>query len=54
MAGFAHASTQGITGEEAIRLAAACGAANCSAVAPGRIELATVRSLLPRIEVQRI
>ena len=54
MAGFAHASTQGIRGEEAIRLAAACGAANCSAVAPGRIELATVRSLLPRIEVQRI
>ena len=38
--------------KEAIRLAAACGAANCSAEAPGRIELATVRALLPQIEVQ--
>ena len=54
LAGFAHAATQGITGEDAIRLAAACGAANCSAIAPGRIELATVKSLLPQIEVQRL
>ena len=54
LAGFARAVTQGITGEDAIRLAAACGAANCSAIAPGRIELATVKSLLPQIEVQRL
>jgi 1-phosphofructokinase family hexose kinase len=54
LAGFARAATQGITGEDAIRLAAACGAANCSAIAPGRIELATVKSLLPQIEVQRL
>lgn len=54
MAGFARAASQGIRGDEAIRLAAACGAANCSAHAPGRIELATVRALLPQIEVQQL
>jgi 1-phosphofructokinase family hexose kinase len=54
LAGFAHAATQGIAGEEALRLAAACGAANCVASAPGRIELATVRELLPQIEIQRL
>jgi 1-phosphofructokinase family hexose kinase len=54
LAGFARAATQEISGEEAIRLAAACGAANCSAVAPGRIEFATVQALLSRIEVQRL
>lgn len=54
LAGFARAATQGITGEPAVRLAAACGAANCSARAPGRIELATVRSLLSQIEVRQL
>jgi 1-phosphofructokinase family hexose kinase len=54
LAGFARAASQGIKGEEAIRLAAACGAANCSADAPGRIELPTVRALLPQIEVQQL
>lgn len=54
LAGFAHAAAQGMAGEEAIRLAAACGAANCSAPAPGRINLATVQSLLPEIEVRQL
>ena len=54
LAGFAHAAAQGIAGEDAIRLAVACGAANCSALAPGRIDLATVHALLPQIEVQRL
>jgi 1-phosphofructokinase family hexose kinase len=54
LAGFACAAARGIVGEEAMRLAAACGAANCLAAAPGRIELATVESLLPQIEVQRL
>ncbi|MFY9804265.1 MAG: 1-phosphofructokinase family hexose kinase [Candidatus Acidiferrales bacterium] len=54
LAGFAHAAVQGMAGEEALRLAAACGAANCVATAPGRIELATVKALLPQIEVQQI
>jgi 1-phosphofructokinase family hexose kinase len=54
LGGFACAAAQGIIGEEAVRLAAACGAANCVAPAPGRIDLATVESLVPKIEVQRI
>ena len=54
LAGFAYAAVQGFTGEETLRLAAACGAANCLAPAPGRIELATVRGLLPQIEIEQI
>jgi 1-phosphofructokinase family hexose kinase len=54
LAGFAQASVKGMTGEAAIRLAAACGSANCFALAPGRIDLATVQTLLPQIEVQQL
>jgi 1-phosphofructokinase family hexose kinase len=54
LGGFAYAATQGLAGEEALRLAAASGAANCVAAAPGRIELATVRALVPQIEIQRL
>lgn len=54
LAGFAYAAIQGTAGEEALRLAAACGAANCVAPAPGRIELATVRALEPQVEIQQI
>ena len=54
LAGFAHAAAQGIGGEEALRLATACGAANCVAAAPGRIELATVQALVPQLEVQQL
>jgi 1-phosphofructokinase family hexose kinase len=54
LAGFAYATIQGITGESAVRLATACGAANCAASAPGRINFAEVQSLLPQIEVREI
>jgi 1-phosphofructokinase family hexose kinase len=54
LAGFAYAAIQGIGGEQALRLAAACGAANCMAPAPGRIELATVHALRPQIEVRQL
>jgi 1-phosphofructokinase family hexose kinase len=54
LGGFAFAAAQGIAGEEALRLAAACGAASCVAPAPGRIELATVRALMPQIEIDRL
>jgi 1-phosphofructokinase family hexose kinase len=54
LGGFAYSAAQGIVDEEALRLAAACGAANCVGSAPGRIELATVRALLPQIEIQRL
>jgi 1-phosphofructokinase family hexose kinase len=54
LAGFAHAAIQGMSGGEALRLAAACGAANCVAPAPGRIELTTVQALMPQIDVQQL
>jgi fructose-1-phosphate kinase PfkB-like protein len=34
VAGFAVAAARGVNGEAAIKLASACGAANCSAEAP--------------------
>jgi 1-phosphofructokinase family hexose kinase len=54
LGGFAYAALQGMAGEEALRLAAACGAANCVAAAPGRIELAMVHALMPQIEIEQI
>jgi 1-phosphofructokinase len=54
LGGFAYAAARGIAGEQALRLAAACGAANCVAAAPGRIALATVRALVPQIEIQQL
>jgi 1-phosphofructokinase family hexose kinase len=54
LAAFAQVAIQGIGGEEALRLAAACGAANCVAPRPGRIEFATVQALMPRIDVQQL
>jgi 1-phosphofructokinase family hexose kinase len=54
VAGFAYADAKGIAGEVAIRLATACGAANCLAEAPGRVSAKDVKSLMPRIKVQRI
>jgi 1-phosphofructokinase family hexose kinase len=54
LAGFASAAIRGMAGEEAVRLAAACGAANCVAQTPGQIELARVQALLPQVEVERL
>jgi tagatose 6-phosphate kinase len=54
LAGLALAALRGASGEEAIRLAAACGAANCLAFAPGRIERSKVLELLPQIEVREL
>lgn len=54
LAGFAYAAIQGMGGGEALRLAAACGAANCVASAPGRIELTTVQALMPQVDVQQL
>jgi 1-phosphofructokinase family hexose kinase len=54
LAGFAVATVRGMVGEEAIRLAVACGSANCVAAAPGRIEVATVQALLSEIEVEQV
>jgi 1-phosphofructokinase family hexose kinase len=54
LAGFASAAIRGMVGEEAVRFAAACGAANCVAQTPGQIELARVQELLPQVEVERL
>lgn len=54
LAGFAFAATHDLRGEAAIRVAAACGAANCLAESPGRISRTAVQSLVPRIEIRRL
>lgn len=54
VAGFAVAASRGLQGEEAIRLATACGAANCLADAPGRISLRDVRRLARQVEIRQI
>jgi 1-phosphofructokinase family hexose kinase len=54
LAGFSYAALQSMAGEGALRLAAACGAANCVSPAPGRIEFATVQTLMPQIDVQQL
>ena len=53
LAGFAYAAQRGWHGEEAIRFAAACGAANCSARWSGRITFKDVEFLIPQIKVTR-
>lgn len=54
LAGFAFASLQGLTGEKALKLAVACGAANCLAEFEGRISADQVKSIIPQVEVQRL
>lgn len=54
VAGFALAALKNMSTEPAIRLAVACGAANCLAKSPGRISRSDLKSLMPRIEVRRI
>lgn len=54
MAGFAIAAARGRAGEGAVRLATACGVANCLAKFPGRVSASVVKSLIPQIEVRRI
>jgi 1-phosphofructokinase family hexose kinase len=54
VAGFALAAVKGMGGEAAIKLASACGAANCSAEAPGRVSSKDVKLLMPRVKVHRI
>jgi 1-phosphofructokinase family hexose kinase len=51
LAGFAYAAQQGWGGEEAVRFATACGAANCLAQWEGRISFKNVESLIPEIAV---
>jgi 1-phosphofructokinase family hexose kinase len=54
VAGFAVARARGLSDIETIKLAAACGTANCVADAPGRFTLHDVEALLSGIEVLRL
>jgi 1-phosphofructokinase family hexose kinase len=54
LAGFAFASLQGLTGENALQLAVACGAANCLAEFEGRISRDHVQSIIPQVELHRL
>ena len=54
LAGFAVAHERGLSDEEALRLATACGSANCLAEAPGRIDRDDVSRLALEIRVRRI
>jgi fructose-1-phosphate kinase PfkB-like protein len=54
LAGFAYAAMQRLTGEEALRFATACGAANCLAEFEGRISLSEVQSLIPKVSIKSL
>ena len=53
MGGFAFAAATGLSGEEAVRLATACGAANTQAKLSGQVSPADVEKLSQQIEVRR-
>jgi 1-phosphofructokinase family hexose kinase len=52
LAGFIYGSAQGLTPEELVKLAIACGAANCMANFPGMISASVVEKLKPEIVVE--
>jgi 1-phosphofructokinase family hexose kinase len=52
LAGFAFANHQRLEPEEALRLAAACGAANCLAEGPGRAQADDIARLKKEIHVE--
>jgi len=54
LAGFAVAHERGLSDEETLRLATACGSANCLADAPGRVDRDDVSRLVREIRVRRI
>ncbi|MGB9244104.1 MAG: hexose kinase [Candidatus Acidiferrales bacterium] len=54
LAGLAYASLQEFAAEKALRLAVACGAANCLAEFEGRISADDVQSLIPQIELHSL
>ena len=54
LAGFAVAHERGLSEEETLRLATACGSANCLADAPGRVDAGDVSRLVREIRVRRI
>ncbi len=54
LAGFAVAHERGLSDEETLRLATACGSANCLAQAPGRVDAGGVSRLAGEIRVRTL
>jgi fructose-1-phosphate kinase PfkB-like protein len=54
MAGFVFGIASGFSPEDTIRLAAACGVANCSADSPGAARLKNIRDLQQKISVRTL
>jgi len=54
LAGFAVAHERGLSDEETLRLATACGSANCIADAPGRVNASDVQRLAQEVTVRRV
>jgi 1-phosphofructokinase family hexose kinase len=54
MAGFAFAAERGLVANDALRLAAACGTANCLAEGPGKARAADIERLKGEIEVHEL
>lgn len=54
VAAFAYAMAAGFSVEKTLRLASACGAANCLADSPGRLCEADVRALEPLVRIETL
>jgi 1-phosphofructokinase family hexose kinase len=54
LAGFAFAAAQGLDAAESLRLAAACGAANCLADGPGHARVADIARLKDEIRIEQL
>ena len=54
VAAFAFAEASGFDAEKTLRLAAACGAANCLAATPGRASEADVHELESRVQIEKL
>ena len=54
VAGFAYGMAAGLSPEKTLRLAVACGSANCLADSPGRIRLSAVRKMEREVRVERL
>jgi 1-phosphofructokinase family hexose kinase len=54
VAAFAYATAAGLSVEKTLRLAAACGAANCLADSPGRLREADVKVLEPLVRIEKL
>jgi 1-phosphofructokinase family hexose kinase len=54
IAAFAFAAEAGLSKQESLRLAAACGAANCLAEAPGRVQAADIQKLRKEVRIETL